>query len=131
MDGCFDPLHDGHIQYFAAAKELTNLPVVCSITNDDYLKKNKHRPLLNQNERGIIIANLRSIDFVYINNSTTAEMLDYFKPQYYFKGKDWENKIPFKQIEICKKNKTIIIFNHSKNVNSSTKILKRYLGGKF
>ena len=40
VTGGFDPIHSGHIRYFAAAKELGDILVV-GLNSDDWLKRKK------------------------------------------------------------------------------------------
>ena len=49
VDGSFDPLHEGHIEYFRLASKL-GFPVICNIAPDSWTAS-KHRILLNQDQR--------------------------------------------------------------------------------
>ena len=42
VDGAFDPLHAGHVEYFEEAAVL-GLPLLCNLASDRYLE-GKHRP---------------------------------------------------------------------------------------
>ena len=44
VDGAFDPLHAGHVEYFGRAASL-GLPVLCNLASDRYLE-GKHYPVL-------------------------------------------------------------------------------------
>ena len=44
VDGAFDPLHHGHIEYFKAARGL-GVPLLCNVASDRYVRT-KHPPLL-------------------------------------------------------------------------------------
>ena len=45
VDGAFDPLHRGHIEYFRAAAEQLDVPLLCNVASDRYVRS-KHAPLL-------------------------------------------------------------------------------------
>ena len=126
VDGGFDPLHDGHIRYFKKSREkFNNCKIVCCLASDKYIKK-KHKVFLNQNRRSIIIDSIKYIDFVIKSDITTAHVLKIIKPKYYIKGIEWKNKLPKKEIEICKENKIKIIYLNTRK-SSSTKLLNSYV----
>ena len=106
VDGCFDPLHAGHLKYFEQAKALFNLPILCHIQSDEYIAKIKKRPvLLPQENRAALINGLRPIDYIFVNCSglSTAEVLSLFKPTFYIKGTDWASKkLPEAELAVCK-----------------------------
>jgi cytidyltransferase-like protein len=124
VDGGFDPLHRGHIEYFKAAHAL-GLPLLCSVTSDRYVRR-KHKPLLPEAHRAAIIDSIRYISFTLINRKTTADVLRELRPRYYVKGKDWEGRLPEEEMEVCKRHGIEIVFLDT-IIDSSTKILKRYL----
>ena len=65
VDGAFDPLHAGHIEYFEQAASL-GLPVLCNLASDRYLE-GKHYPVLPQPERAKVIDGLKPIAYVHPN----------------------------------------------------------------
>ena len=89
--GCFDLIHDGHIRHFEEVSSLCDVLIV-SITNDENINKGPGRPVFNQDERANLLAAIRYIDYVLIINSPTGiEVIDYVKPDLYFKGIDYLN----------------------------------------
>ena len=36
VDGAFDPLHKGHIEYFRAAVDAVDVPLLCNVASDRY-----------------------------------------------------------------------------------------------
>ena len=125
VDGAFDPLHSGHVAYFREAAAL-GLPVLCNVSSDEYVAA-KHRPLLTQQERIVVIDAFRDIDFVHASPSTTEEILRLLLPRYYVKGADWEGRLPTEQVDICATHAIDIVFVDTV-LGSSTAILERYLG---
>src|SRR4051794_20485683 len=65
VDGGFDPIHDGHIDYFREASEL-GPPVLCNVSSDEWVET-KHPPLLGHAERARVIDAIRYIDYVHIS----------------------------------------------------------------
>ena len=37
VDGAFDPLHRGHVEYFRAAAETLDVPLLCNVASDRYV----------------------------------------------------------------------------------------------
>src|SRR6266508_2354024 len=66
VDGAFDPLHAGHIAYFAEAAGL-GVPVLCNVAPDKYVE-GKHFPFLPQKERAGVIDALKPISYVHPNS---------------------------------------------------------------
>ncbi|MGA1655795.1 MAG: hypothetical protein ACO39D_06585, partial [Ilumatobacteraceae bacterium] len=87
VDGSFDPLHDGHIAYFAAAVEF-GYPVFCNVTSDAWTVT-KHPVLLPQASRGLVIDAIRHISYVHCATHTTKDVLSHLRPHTYIKGSDW------------------------------------------
>lgn len=124
VDGGFDPLHIGHIEYFKGAAGL-GVPVLCCVASDRYVST-KHKPLMPENYRAAVINAIRYIDFVCINPSTTAEVLKQLMPRYYVKGKDWENRLPPAETAICNEFAIKIVYLDTV-LDSSSRLLKNYL----
>ncbi len=127
VDGSFDPLHEGHIAYFSAAKELGNL-VLCNITSDDWTKS-KHAILLEAPRRALVIDAIKYVDFVHISSGSTAAVLAELLPLIYAKGSDWKARggLPKEELEICAKHSIQVVYLETV-LNSSTKILKKFSG---
>ena len=63
VSGGFDPLHRGHIEYFKAAKRLSNYLIV-ALNSDDWLSQKKGYAFMPWEERASIIKNLEIVDEV-------------------------------------------------------------------
>ena len=88
--GCFDLMHPGHIKYFQAAKAMGDVLVV-TVTPDLYVDKGPGRPAFNQGLRAFSIAALECVDYVAINEwSTAEETLRLLSPDIYVKGQEFE-----------------------------------------
>jgi len=123
VDGAFDPLHAGHIAYFRAAAAL-GVPLLCNVASDRYVA-GKHPPLLVDSERADIVDAIRYIAFTHINQFDTETVLEQLQPRYYVKGKDWEGKLPPRQVEICSRLGIGIVYLDTVR-DSSTRILQRF-----
>src|SRR5687768_17110797 len=95
VDGCFDPLHRGHVEYFAAAAALGR-PLPSTTAPDSYLRTN-HPPLLPQGDRAAIIDAIRHISYTHPSEVSTTEVLRELRPAAYVKGADWAGSIPQEQ----------------------------------
>jgi bifunctional ADP-heptose synthase (sugar kinase/adenylyltransferase) len=87
VDGSFDPIHEGHIAYFAGAVDF-GLPVLCNVAPDVWTES-KHHVLLSQSRRGIVLDSIRYISFVHLSAISTRDVLELVRPRIYIKGNDW------------------------------------------
>ena len=127
VDGGFDPLHRGHIEYFRAAAEL-GAPVLCNVSSDAYVRS-KHPVFLPEDQRAAIIDAIRYIDYTHISAVDTETVLRELRPRYYIKGADWRGRLPAAQIEICAAHGIEIKYLDTL-FDSSTRILRDYLGNR-
>jgi bifunctional ADP-heptose synthase (sugar kinase/adenylyltransferase) len=70
VDGGFDPIHPGHVAYFEAAAGL-GLPVLCNVAPDAWVVR-KHRPLLAQADRAVVIDAIRFVAFTHLAPGSRA-----------------------------------------------------------
>jgi bifunctional ADP-heptose synthase (sugar kinase/adenylyltransferase) len=101
VDGGFDPLHAGHIEYFQKARALGR-PLLCNLADDDYIGT-KHAVLLPSDQRVAVIDALRDIAYTHMSDHTTEDVLRQLQPFAYVKGKDWEWRLPAEQVRICQR----------------------------
>jgi cytidyltransferase-like protein len=126
VDGAFDPIHQGHVDYFEAAAAL-GPPVLCNISPDDYVSR-KHPPLLDQAARARVIDALRPITFTHLSQTSTNEVLRALVPRYYAKGADWRGRLPGEELATCAELGIEIVYLDTV-VASSSSILDRLLSG--
>ena len=89
--GCFDFIHFGHILHFMEAKSKCDF-LIASITTDKFVNKGPGRPIFPIDRRLLVISQIRSVNAAYESLSTTAiDELDFWRPDYYFKGGDYAN----------------------------------------
>ena len=95
VNGTFDLLHPGHISLLNWAKTLGDY-VIVGIDTDDRVreKKGPTRPIYNQEDRGLMLVALSSVDEVrYFDSDESLEALvKSIKPDIMVVGSDWKDK---------------------------------------
>ena len=87
--GTFDVLHIGHLEHLEEARKKVDILVV-GVTSDLFVKKGPNRPVFNQKERARILASLDIVDLVVIvDDESGVPIIEVIKPDYYFKGIDY------------------------------------------
>ena len=125
VDGAFDPLHRGHIEYFRAAAEQLDVPLLCNVASDRYVWT-KHPPLLPEDQRAAIVDAIRFISYTHVNHFDTEAILRELQPKYYVKGKDWEGRLPPEQVSICRDHGIEVVYLDTV-FDSSTRILNEVI----
>jgi cytidyltransferase-like protein len=125
VDGAFDPLHRGHIEYFRAAAAAVSVPLLCNVASDRYVRS-KHPPLLPEDQRAAIVDAIRYIAYTHINEFDTETILRELRPTHYVKGKDWDGRLPPEQVRICAEHGIEVVYLDTIQ-DSSTRILERFL----
>jgi cytidyltransferase-like protein len=128
VDGSFDPLHDGHIEYFRQAAGL-GLPVLCNVAPDSWTEK-KHPVMLEQAKRAVVLDAIRYISYVVIADLSTAATLEAVRPKIYAKGSDWKARggIPREEQSICDRLGIEVVYLDTV-LNSSTQLVRRLSRG--
>jgi cytidyltransferase-like protein len=123
VDGAFDPLHRGHIEYFKAACEL-GPPLLCNVASDRYVRS-KHRPLLPEDQRAAIVDAIRFITYTHINQFDTETVLRELRPRYYVKGSEGKGRLPADQVTICSDHGIEVVYLDTV-LDSSSRILQQF-----
>ena len=126
VDGAFDPLHRGHIEYFKAASAL-GVPLLCNVASDAYVRT-KHAPLLPEEQRAAVVDAIRYVSYTHVNQFDTETILRELRPRYYVKGKDWEGKLPDEQVRICAEHDIGVVYLDTV-LDSSSRLLNAFLSG--
>ena len=90
-NGCFDLLHQGHIDLLARASEFGDKLIV-GINSDESVKiiKGEHRPMEDQKTRKKKLLNLKYVDDVYVFEETTPlKIIKFICPDVLVKGADY------------------------------------------
>jgi rfaE bifunctional protein nucleotidyltransferase chain/domain len=90
-NGCFDPLHVGHVRYLRDAREAGDFLVVA--INDDQstrLLKGEGRPIMRAGDRAKVVAQIRGVDAVLIFSARNVSgILRRLHPAVHAKGTDY------------------------------------------
>jgi rfaE bifunctional protein nucleotidyltransferase chain/domain len=96
-NGCFDILHVGHIRYLEGARaEGDTLIVGVNADSSVCALKGQGRPILDERARALLVAALRSVDYVVIFREPNVEsLLEEIRPEVHAKGTDYtEESVP-------------------------------------
>jgi D-beta-D-heptose 7-phosphate kinase/D-beta-D-heptose 1-phosphate adenosyltransferase len=93
-NGCFDIVHRGHVLYLQQAARLGK-HLVIGLNSDDSVRRLKGdaRPLVNQEDRAILLSALSCVDEVVIfDEDTPRELLAVLQPDILVKGGDYRKE---------------------------------------
>lgn len=102
-NGCFDILHVGHIKLLKTAAQKGEKLVV-ALNSDVSVKRIKglHRPVMTEQERALVMANIRFVDIVVIfSEDTPLSLIRQLRPDILVKGGDYtpETVVGRKEVE--------------------------------
>ncbi|RPI01351.1 MAG: D-glycero-beta-D-manno-heptose 1-phosphate adenylyltransferase [Ignavibacteriae bacterium] len=91
-NGCFDILHRGHVEYLTKAKALGDVLFVGMNTDASVRRlKGPSRPIVCQDDRAMVLAALRVVDYVCLfDEDTPYELIKTVVPDVLVKGSDWK-----------------------------------------
>jgi cytidyltransferase-like protein len=133
VSGYFDPIHSGHIEYFEKASQLGDF-MIAILNNDQQAKLKKGYSFMNEQERLIILKEIRLIDNVYLsidNDKSVCKTLEYIRKLYpknrlfFAKGGD-RHKGEIPEAQTCKKLNIEIVDGLGKKIQSSSDLIGRY-----
>lgn len=91
-NGCFDLMHPGHLHYLAEARQLGQHLVV-GLNSDDSVQrlKGKHRPIMDEPARALLLASLSFVDLVIpFSEDTPLKLIKAIRPDVLVKGADYK-----------------------------------------
>ena len=118
-DGCFDPLHIGHIRYLHAAKSLGDQMVI-RVAPDSAIVDKGRVPFQAQHERMHTISAL-NVGYV-CGIESLAEAVRKFKPAYLAKGSDWQGRLPADVLAACEEVGTHVVYTSTQDRTSSERL---------
>jgi rfaE bifunctional protein nucleotidyltransferase chain/domain len=91
-NGCYDILHRGHLEYFLRAKALGDILLVGVNTDNSCRRiKGEKRPIVPEDDRAFIVANLSPVDYVCLfDEDTPFNLIQAIVPDVLVKGADWK-----------------------------------------
>lgn len=90
-NGCFDPLHVGHVRYLAGAAEHGDT-VVVALNDDDSTRRLKGplRPVVGETDRAALLAGFSTVSAVLIfRDDNVVSILERLRPHVHAKGTDY------------------------------------------
>jgi len=132
VSGYFNPLHKGHIEYLKLSKEKGDLLIV--IVNNDFQRKLKSSKFfMNEEERLLIVSELKVVDKVYLSidkdksvSKTIQKIYFELKNEYelfFANGGDQDNS-SILETKICKELDIEMINGLGSKIQSSSWLLK-------
>ena len=89
-NGCFDLIHIGHIWYLSKARNLGDLLVIGLNTDRSVSAIKPGRPIINQEQRAVVLSALEMVDYVtFFDEDTPYELIKTLRPDILVKGADW------------------------------------------
>lgn len=93
-NGCFDVIHEGHLELLGAARSRAKRLVI-GLNPDEWVRQHKGpgRPVQSANIRRAVVHSLSQADVSFIFEEETAEqVLSIVKPTVYFIGSDYRGQ---------------------------------------
>ena len=90
-NGCFDLVHQGHIDYLSKARNLGDVLVVGLNTDASVRRlKGSRRPINDQQSRALLLASMVFVDYVVLfGEDTPYELIKTLQPDILVKGSDY------------------------------------------
>ena len=91
-NGCFDIIHQGHIEVLARTADL-GTKLIVGLNSDSSIQKlkNENRPIIQQQSRAILLASFSFVDAVVLfSEDTPINLISTLKPDILAKGGDYE-----------------------------------------
>lgn len=92
-NGCFDILHQGHIDYLSKAADL-GTKLIVGVNSDNSVKrlgKGASRPIQNEQSRALLLAALHFTSAITVfDEDTPYQLIELVKPNVLVKGADWK-----------------------------------------
>jgi len=91
-NGCFDILHQGHIDYLAKAANLGDILIVGLNTDSSVQRiKGDDRPMQSEESRAVILAALQFVNSVVLfDEDTPYNLIKTVQPDFLVKGSDYK-----------------------------------------
>jgi rfaE bifunctional protein nucleotidyltransferase chain/domain len=130
-NGCFDILHEGHVDYLEKAKG-RNRVLIVGLNSDKSIKqiKDPRRPILSQEKRARILAALSFVDYVTLfDEPTPQQLIETLKPDILIKGADWKGKVVAGADSVRKHGGRVEFLKYVKGASTTNiieKVLEKY-----
>lgn len=125
-NGCFDILHSGHLSYLKEARKNCDV-LILGLNSDISISKlkGKGRPIINLNERILMLSNFSFVDMIIVfKDLTPIRLIKSLKPDVIFKGSDYNLKDVVGYKESIEWNGKVKLINYEKGKSTSNLIKK-------
>jgi len=112
-NGCFDILHQGHLECLSKARDLGDFLIIGLNTDSSVKRLNKapNRPVNDEVSRARVLSGLSFVDAVVLfDEDTPLELIKLIQPDYLVKGGDYkeESVVGYNEVK-ARGGKTVII----------------------
>ena len=118
-DGCFDPIHWGHIRYLQSAAAFGDL--VVRVASDEEIRTKGRLVFQSRADRCQTIFSIKGVDGV-CEDDTLPLAIHRLKPDYLAKGVDWMDRLPQDVLEACHAHDTRILYINAQEKTSSERL---------
>ena len=118
-DGCFDPLHVGHLWYLREAATLGR-PLVVNIAPDSAIYEKGRRPFQTRVERAQLVLALDLVDAV--QQGDLAAVVRACRPDALVKGPDWRGRLPVEVKDACRDVGAIVVYTETQRRTSRERL---------
>jgi len=118
-DGCFDPLHVGHIRYLQAAAEHGLL--IVRVAPDADIEAKGRRPFQTREERVEMVKALACVFYV-VDHDTLVAALQMLQPAALIKSAKWAGRLPSEVVAACRALEIDIIYTHTDGKSSTERL---------
>lgn len=118
-DGCFDPLHIGHLRYLQQAALLGE--VIVRIAPDADILAKGRKPFQTRGERAVTVASLNMVSKVRCDDTLAIAVLSEC-PQFLVKGGEWRGQLPPDVLTACEEAETEIVFTDTQERSCSERL---------
>lgn len=120
--GVYDMFHIGHLNLINHAKEYCDYLIV-GVNSDELVESYKHKmPVINQEERSTIVANIKAVDqCMIVTTLDKTEIWNRFHFNAVFIGDDWRGNARWEQTreDLSKIGVDVVFLPHTDGVTST------------
>lgn len=119
-DGCFDPLHVGHLAYLRVAARLGD-ELVVNVAGDDVIRAKGRQPFQLLQERMDLIRALPMVSRV-VSKPTLRWAIEDLRPAVLVKGGDWKGRLPADVLTACERHNVSIVYTDTVGRSSAERL---------